>query len=209
MFTLPVPQPITSYLLIGLLVLALPVMWVARLSIAQAGWRFGGWAVGVLGVGWGVLLGAGLVAWLRYLLHTGNYLPVPVSATAVDWALLVVAGPIVEELALRGVLLGSLQRAWSPFWALSLTAGADVLIHANQPWLAVQFVAALGYGLAFRQGRSVAAPVLAHALAVTALLLARLHPWAVRAVSPRWLLIGAGAGVVLILIGALGRRGHD
>ena len=206
MVTLPVPLPFTLYLLAGMLLLALPAMWVTRLPAAQAGWRAGGWPALVLGLGWGGLLGTGLAAWLRLLLHTGNYLAIPTVVLPVDWAVLALAAPVAEEVFFRGVLFGGLQRNWSPFWAVFLSAVVDTAVHCTQPWIAVHFAVAVGYALAFRQSRTILTPILAHALAVSALLLARLHPQAVQDLPVATLGVAAGGALVLILIGGVGRR---
>ncbi|MHB0936891.1 MAG: CPBP family intramembrane glutamic endopeptidase [Armatimonadota bacterium] len=203
---MPVPLPFTLYLLAGMLLLALPAMWVARLPAAQAGWRAGGWPALVLGLGWGSLLGTGLVAWLWLLLRTGNYLAIPTVVMPVDWAILALAAPVAEEVFFRGVLFGGLQRSWSPFWAIFLSAVADTAVHSTQPWIAVHFAAAVGYALSFRQSGSILTPILAHALAVTALLLARRHPGAVQDLPVHVLYIAGGAALALILAGSLGRR---
>lgn len=205
MFALPVPLPFTLYLLAGLLLLSLPAMWVLRLPTAQAGWRAGGWPTLVLGLGWGGLLGVGMVAWLRLLLHTGNYLPIPTVVLPADWAVLALAAPVAEEVFFRGVLFGSLQRSWSPFWAVFLSAVADTAVHSTQPWIAVHFAVAVGYALSFRQSGSIFTPIIAHALAVSALLLASLHPRAVQEMPGITLGIAAGGALLLILVGGLGR----
>jgi len=209
MVTLPVPLPLTLYLLAGMLLLALPAMWVTRLPAAQAGWRAGGWPALVLGLGWGGLLGTGLVAWLWLLLNTGNYLAIPTVVIPADWAVLVLAAPVAEEVFFRGVLFGGLQRSWSPFWAVFLSAVADTAVHYSQPWIAVHFAVAAGYALSFRQSRSILTPILAHMLAVTALLLARLHPHAVKDLPAPVLGIAAGGALVLILVGGLGRSRQE
>ena len=205
MISLPVPLPFTAYLLAGMLVAVPLVMWVARLSPAGAGWRVGGWPTLALGVGWGTLLGAGVAGWMWLLLRTGNYLPIPAWASSTDWAMAVAAVPIVEELFFRGALFGSLRRTWSLSWAVILSATADGIVHSAQPWVAVQFAAAVGYALAFRQSGSILTPMLAHAMAVAVLLLTRAYPAAVMEMSPRLLLIAAGVGVALIVIGVVGR----
>jgi len=206
MVILPVPLPFTLYLLAGMLLLALPAMWVTRLSPKQAGWRMGGWPAPALGVGWGVLLATGLAAWLKLLLHTGDYLPIPTVVLPADWAVLALAAPVAEEIFFRGILFGGLQRSWSPFWAVFLSAIADTVVHSTQPWIAVHFVAAVAYALSFRLSGSILTPIIAHALAVTALLLARLHPAAVQHLPTQTLYTAAGGALILILAGSLGRR---
>ena len=123
-----------------------------------------------------------------------------------DWAVLVLAAPVAEEIFFRGILFGGLQRSWSPFWAVVLSAAADTLVHSAQPWIAVHFAAAVGYALAFRQSGSLLTPIIAHALAVAVLLFARLHPAAVQRLSAPTLLLAAVAALALILIGSLARR---
>jgi len=206
MFILPVLLPYTLYLLAGMLLIAPLVMWGARLSPARAGWRVGGWPAPVLGIGWGLLLGTGMVAWLRLLLHTGNYLPIAARVQPADWAVLALAAPVAEEILFRGVLFGALQRSWSLFWAIFLSAGIDTAVHSAQPWIAIHFTVAAAYAVAFRQSGSLLTPVIAHALAVSALLLARLHPAAVQHL-PAWsLYIVVAVALALICAGSLRRR---
>jgi len=205
MFILPVPLPYTLYLLAGLLLLAPLGMWVTRLAPAQAGWRAGGWQAPVLGIGWGMLLACGLMAWLRLLLHSGNYLPIPAVVRPTDWVVLALAAPVAEEVFFRGVLFGGLQRNWSPFWAVILSAAADTVVHSAQPWIAVHFAASAGYALAFRRSGSLLTPILAHSIAVAALLFARLHPVTVQRLPDLTFFLSAAAAMALILIGSLAR----
>lgn len=206
MVTLPVPLPWTMYLLIGLLIATPLAMWIARMSPAQAGWRLGGWPAPFIGIGWGVILAVGLTAWMRLLLHNGDYLPITTIVRPIDWVMLAVAAPLAEEMFLRGALLGGLQRSWSPFWAVILCATFDVILHCTQPWIAAYFVVAIGYALAFRWSGSVFASIIAHMMAVSALLLARMYPWTLHRFSPQTLLTVAGAGLLLVIVGGVGRR---
>jgi membrane protease YdiL (CAAX protease family) len=200
------------YVLIGLLIATPLAMWISRLSPALAGWRLGGWPTFFLGIGWGVVLSAGVAAWMWLLLpHDGlladaSYLPLATVVRPVDWAVLVLAAPVAEEIFLRGVLLGGMQRNWSPFWAVVLCATFDVILHFTQPWIAVHFAVAIGYALAFRWSGSVVAPILAHMMAVSALLLSRMYPAGLYQFSPQTLLLAAGGGVLLIIVGGIGRR---
>jgi hypothetical protein len=205
MVILPTPLPYTLYLLAAMLLLAVPAMWAMRLSPAQAGWRLGGWPALALGVGWGVLLAAGVAAWLRLLLHTGNYLPIPAVVLPLDWIVLALAAPVIEETFFRGIIFGGLQRSWSPFWAVVLSTGIDTAVHFAQPWIALHFAAAAAYALAFRQSGSLLTPLLAHALAVTALLLARLHPALIQHLPAHTLYIAAASALALIIFGSLAR----
>ena len=206
MFSLPVPLPVTLYLLIGLLLAAPLAMWAVRLSPAQAGWRLQGWRTPALGVGWGIILAAGLLAWLKYLMLTGDYLPIPTVVRPHDWAILALAAPVAEEIFLRGVLFGSLQRNWSLLWAVVLSATADVVLHYSQPWIAMHFVVAAGYALSFRQANSIFTPIIAHALAVGGLLLARMAPGSVQELPWALLLLAGAAGLAFIAAGSIRRR---
>jgi membrane protease YdiL (CAAX protease family) len=204
----PIPvilQPM--FILLGACALATPlVMWWGRTSFVQAGWRRPGWRGMLAGLGWGILLATAAIAWLRYLLHTGNYLPLPLPAAPqwTDWVLLVVAVPLLEEPLFRGAMFGGLQRTWQPFWAFTLSATAYVACHPDEPWLAFLFTAGLGYAAAMRQGRSLAAPVLAHMLTAAALLLGRIHPAAVGALPlPAFGWAAAGALLLLIISASL------
>lgn len=57
-----------------------------------------------------------------------------------------------------------------------LSALCYLAAHAADSWLAFVFLNGVGYALAFRQSRSIAAPLLAHILVVAALLTARIYP---------------------------------
>ncbi len=205
MFTLPVPWPWTAYLLAGLLLATPLVMLVTRLSPTLAGWRWGGWTTPVLGLGWGGLLAVGAVAWMRLLLHD-RYLPIESTVQPSDWLLLVLAVPVAEEIFFRGAIFGGLQRNWKPFWAVCLSATFYTFAHSTEPWLALQWLAAAGYALAFRQSGSVVTPILAHALVTAALLASRSAPAVVAEFSGQALLIAAGGCLALLLAAALGAR---
>jgi len=214
---LPVPLPFTLYLLAGMLA-ATPLLWLLfRLPPSQAGWRWHGWPTLVLGLGWGGLLATGVLCWLR-LLGTGvlswlrvwhgarEYLPIPIGITPMDWLVVVLLAPVAEELCLRGALLGALQRRWSPFWAIMLSAAADGLVHASQPWTAIIFLAAVGYGLAFASSGSVITSMLAHAITMAVLLLGKRFPAQAFALPAAVLAAAAAGSLLLILIGAAARR---
>ncbi|MHB9134709.1 MAG: CPBP family intramembrane glutamic endopeptidase [Armatimonadota bacterium] len=200
MSPVPVQLPL---LIIVLAVLALAVpLGVRRLRLTpvQAGWRWGGIGTVFQGIGWGVLLAAGMLTWLRYLIGTGNYLPISVTPTPLDWVLLVIAVPIVEELFFRGVVFAGLQRTWRPFWAVALSATICTLAHPYDSWLALIFLAGVGYALAFRFSRSVVPPIIAHALVSTALLIGMAYPLPLYRLPPLPLLIVAiGALLVIVL----------
>lgn len=200
------PIPITikpMLLLLGAYLLATPLMmaW-GKTSLAQAGWRRPGWRGVFAGLGWGVLTGAAAVAWLRFLLHTGNYLPLPppVDPRWTDWAMLVVCVPLLEEPLFRGAVFGGLLPRWQPFWAYALSAVVYVSCHPNEPWLAFLFVAGLAYAAAFHQGRSLVSPMLAHALTATALLLGRLHPARVAQLPLVAFAYLAGGALMLLIV---------
>ncbi|HEY3378163.1 MAG TPA: CPBP family intramembrane glutamic endopeptidase, partial [Armatimonadota bacterium] len=198
----PIPVPITSTViwLSALLCVALLYAWRVRLTAAQAGWRVGGFRVIMHGLGWGALLGLGGVAWLRLLIRTGNYLPIPIIPTQQDWLLLVALAPLVEEIALRGVVLGSLLRNWHPVWAFILSAIVSMCCLPMEQWVAFVFVSSLGYAQSFRKSGSVVAPMIAHALVASVLILARLHPAAVGALSSLVLWQGCGIAIALITL---------
>lgn len=206
MLPIPVPLPFSLYLYAGMLVVAGLGTWWLRLSARQAGWRSGGWRAVLQALGWGGLLAAGWLAWLRFLLQTGNTLPVPVTPSALDWALLVLLFPAVEELFFRGVVFANLQRAWSPFWAVFLSALVSMACLSMQRGLAFIFFSSIGYALAFRLSGSLLAPMLAHGLVAALFLFGRMHPGAVAALPPRALPLAAGAAVAVILLGLLPRK---
>ena len=208
MFPIAIPVSLIIYLAIGMAVATPLTMWVTRLSPALAGWRWRGWTTLACGLGWGGLLATGLIAWLRLLLHTGDYLPIRSLTSPTDWLLLVCVAPLVEEAFFRGAILGNLQRRWSPFWAVFLSAMFYTTVHSTEPWIAITFGVSIGYALAFLQAGSVAAPMLAHAIAVAALFGARAAPDFVLSLPPTLLPIVAAACVVLLLIAGWAQRGR-
>lgn len=217
MVELPVPLPWTWYLLLSLLA-ATPLLWaVLRVPPPRAGWRWDGWPTLVLGLGWGVLLGTGVLEWMRLLgygtlsgfvlgVQKPDYLPIPLDVRPQDWLILVLFVPVAEELCLRGALLGGLLRAWSPLWAVFLSATTDVVLHAEQPWIFVRFLVAVGYALAFLTSGSVLTAMLAHSLAAGAMLLAKRYPGAVFALPSAVLLTAAIVSLLFILLGWRARQ---
>ena len=174
----PIPTSIISLLVtLGALLLGTPLLmrWI-HLSPREAGWYWEGWRTPLLGAAWGMLLAVLSVGWLRLLLHTGNYLPIPIAPSPLEWLLLALALPIAEECFFRGVIFSWLRRGWRPLWAVLLSALCYLAAHAADSWLAFVFLNGVGYALAFRQSRSIAAPLLAHILVVAALLTARIYP---------------------------------
>lgn len=198
MFPIPAPISLLIIALAGTLLGTPAVMWGARVSLRDAGWRWAGWRTPLHGLGWGLLLGVLSVAWLRYLLHTGNYLPIPVTPTLTEWLLLALAVPVAEELCFRGAIFGALQRGWQPFWAVVLSALIYVTAHAADPWLAFIFLTGAGYALAFRLSGSVFSPMLAHGLVVAALLAARCAPQMVMASPTQPYYLAVALAVLLI-----------
>lgn len=206
MFPLPLPISLIWYIAAGMMVAGLLLTWATRLPAADAGWRWRGWATPALGIGWGGLLGVGLVAWLRLLIHLGNYLPIPAAITPTDWLLLVALAPVAEEIFFRGAIYGNLQRNWSPFWAVFLSAIIYTAVHSPEPWIAVTFFTAVGYTLAFRQSGSLITAILAHAIAVSALLASRVYPGVIVALPLSYLGMVGGGCVVLVLIAGWGQK---
>lgn len=75
----------------------------------------------------------------------------------------VVAAPLVEELAFRGLVQGRLERSWGPARALAFTSVVFALFHAL-PWvLPVHVLLGLVFGWAVYATRSVWAGVILHA----------------------------------------------
>ena len=200
MFPIPLRLSLLLSIFAGLVVVTPLLMWATRLSRAEAGWRWRGWPTLALGFGWGGLLALGLAAWLRLLMQTGDYLPIPAVIAPADWLLLVVAAPVAEELFFRGAVLGSLQRSWSPFWAIFLSAIIYTGVHSSEPWIAVTLLASTGYALAFRHSGSVLTSMLAHALAVAALLAARSDPAFILSLPSQIPPIVGGGCILLLLI---------
>ena len=112
----------------------------------------------------------------------------------------------MEELFFRGAVFGSLQRTWSLFWAIFLSAVFSVVCLPMQRGLAFIFLGGIGYAMAFRLSGSLLAPMLAHMLVAAAFLLGRMHPGAVSVLSTRTLLIAAGVALGVILFGLIPRK---
>ena len=203
MSPIPVEFPLSLYLYAGMLLATVVVIWLGRVSARQAGWQWGGWRTVLQAAGWGGLLAVAGVAWLRFLLQTGRYLPVPVHPSPVDGAMLVLVIPFVEEVFFRGAVFAGLQRTWSLFWALVLSTACSVACLPMQIWLVFIFLSGIGYALAFRLSGSIFAPILAHALVAAVFLMARMHPGAVGTLATRPLWIAAGAAMVVILLGLI------
>lgn len=203
---IPVDMPFSLYLSLGMLLAAGLVLWWGKISARQAGWRAGGWRAVLQGVGWGGVLAAASLAWLHFLLRTGRYLPIPVVPAPVDWIMLVLVIPAAEEIFFRGAVFAGLQRSWSLFWAVFLSALVSVLCLPMQRGLAFIFLGAVGYALAFRLSGSLVAPILAHMLVAVVFLLGRIHPGAIGALPPLALAIAVATAVALILAGLLARR---
>jgi membrane protease YdiL (CAAX protease family) len=203
---IPIPASLISlFAALAALLLGTPLlMRCLHLTPREAGWRWEGWRTLGLGVGWGGLLGVLEIGWLRLLLHTGNYLPIPIAPTLPEWLLLALALPLAEECFFRGVIFSALQRGWRPVWAVLLSALCYLAAHAADPWLAFVFLNGIGYALAFRQSRALAAPLLAHMLVVAVLLTARIYP-ATTADLPLATL-GALALLALLLLLWAGRK---
>jgi MFS family permease len=176
MSPLPVHLQLFAYFYGSMVLGALLVMWLGHVTPAQAGWRFGGWRMLAQAVGWGGLLALIGVAWLRYLLHANEYLPIPISASSRDWLLLTLLAPVLQELFFRGAILGGLRRTWHPFWAVVLSAALFTVYLPMQLWLAFAFLTGIGYAVAFLLSGSVLAPMLANVAVSAILLYARMHP---------------------------------
>lgn len=158
-------------------------------------------------LGWGCLLAIIGVNWLRYLIETHRYLPIPIAPTPFDWLALVLVLPLAQEVLFRGAILSALQRSWHPAWAVLLTAACSVVLLPLQSWLAFVFLCSIGYALVFRGAGTVLAPTAAHALVALTLLLARMHPqFLLRVPADDWIkfaLVSLGG----IILGSIpGRR---
>jgi len=152
------------------------VMWLGRVTPAQAGWRVGGWRMLLQAVGWGGVLAIVGIAWLHYLLHISEYQPSPVTPSLLDWLVLVLVAPVIQEIFFRGAVLGGLRRSWHPFWATVLSAALFTVYLPMQQWLAFAFLTGIGYAMAFWLSESVLAPMIANAAVTASLLYARMHP---------------------------------
>ncbi|HEX2950614.1 MAG TPA: CPBP family intramembrane glutamic endopeptidase, partial [Armatimonadota bacterium] len=169
MFPVPVDCHILLYLFSGLCLATVLCMWLGKLSLVEAGWCWGGWRALVLIVGWGGLLSVAGVSWLRFLIHTGRYLPIPITPTARDWLVLIIIAPVLEEVFFRGAILGIMQRSWHPFWAVVITAVFSMVCFPMQLWVAFIFFCSLGYGIIFCRSRSVIAAIVVHAVVAAVL----------------------------------------
>ena len=183
------------------------VMWLGRVPPAQAGWRVGGWRMALHGVGWGGLLALTGIAWLRYLLHSGRYLPIAITPSTWDWLVLVLLAPVIQEVFFRGAILGGLRRTWHPFWATVLSAALFTVYLPMQLWLAFAFLTGIGYAMAFWLSGSVLAPMLANAAVTAALLYARQHPDFANHMTLQTLGKVASVFLVCILLGLIPKGG--
>jgi membrane protease YdiL (CAAX protease family) len=205
---LPVPVDIRPlFILLALCLVALPIVHLTgRVSAAQAGWRWAGGAAVWLGIGWGGLLATAGVAWLVFQINTHNYILFPATPRPVDWLLLVLAVPLIEEPLFRGAVFGGLQRTWQPFWAYLLATTLFVAAHPDWTWLLFLFLCGLGYAAAFRRAQSLAAPITAHMLVNATLLAVRAHPTLLAAIPLRALPYAASAMLVVIIAASLRLR---
>lgn len=200
MTTIALPVPYTVLLLAIMLAVVPWLMRRWRLTPEQAGWCRPDWRTAVQGVSWGLLLGVVSLGWLRALLATGNYLPIPAPISPAEALLAVVAIPLTEELLYRGVIVAYLQRHWHPAWAVLLSSALFTVLHPYDPWLAYLFLTGIGYALAFRAAGSVLAPMLAHVLVATVLLVAYARPGLVQALPINaFIIIAVCAGVGILV----------
>ena len=176
MYSIPVPLPNILYLLAGLSGAALVIMWLWRITPAQAGWRWGGWRTPAQALGWGGLLAVIAAAWWRILLEQKSYLPIPLQPAPTDLLVLLLLAPVAEEMLFRGAIFAGLRRGWRLGWALLLSALIAAACSPLHLVLAFTVLAGFGYALAFQLSRSLAAAIGAHMLVALALLVLRMHP---------------------------------
>jgi CAAX protease family protein len=103
------------------------------------------------------------VAWIimeKVILSIGPVAAEPESLqeiermSLVDIVLLVVLGPIAEELLFRGALFSALMRRWGPWPALTVPSALWALTHIDyEPWL-IASIAASGVFLAIIRWKS-------------------------------------------------------
>lgn len=207
------PIPLNTYTMLllaaGMVIATMLVMALGRVTRMDAGLRWGGWRAVLQALGWGGLLAVAGIAWLRYLLHTGNYLPVPQIPHWSDWLVLVLLLPCVEELLFRGAVFGGLQRAWHLPWALLFSAVIATLCLPMQLWLAYSLLCSIGYALARHLSGSLLAALGAHMLVAVTLVLVRLHPAPIAAYSGLALAKSAGLALLFVSIGSVGARHHQ
>lgn len=87
-----------------------------------------------------------------------------VVAGVVTFAVVAIAGPLLEEMLLRGVVLGSLARRFGIWPAIAASAIAFALLHASLWSLLPLTVLGVGLGWLATRGRSLWPAVIAHVL---------------------------------------------
>jgi ABC-2 type transport system permease protein len=128
-----------------------------------------------LGLGLGALAAVAALLYLAGLRHMPLWQDMALHAipaaghraqgARIGWlfALTVVAAPLCEEFIFRGLIFGGLLRSMKPAWAMLASAAIFAIVHPPVSMLPV-FVLGLCTAYAFHRGRTLLAPMLAHAL---------------------------------------------
>ena len=88
----------------------------------------------------------------------------PVWKVAILGLLVVVIGPIFEEILFRGWLYGGLRKKWGDAWALVISSLLFALIHGDAPALPALFVLGLIFAWVYRRSGSLWTSILVHAM---------------------------------------------
>lgn len=207
MYPMPLDASWIPYLVAGLLVGTLLVVWWGKVHALEGGWRWGGWRTPWLALSWAGLLGTIWVSWLRFLLQQNWFAPVTPQLSGfrgvVTCLLILFVLPVTEELFFRGAVFASLQRSWRPVWAVLLSATLSVICLPMQIWLGFVFISSVGYALAFRASGSLLASIGAHMLVALIILIGRYNPAMVGKLPARGLILCAVIFLFLISIGSI------
>lgn len=134
-------------------------------------WRNVG--IGIIGGFIGLLL-IGIAAWLTYLIvgdfnsTIGEFATGLIATSGViTWVtlglMIIVAAPIAEELAFRGLLFSALLKRGVPPWlVVVITAAAFALVHIEPVRIGLIFIAGILLGVIRMRTGSLTAPIVAH-----------------------------------------------
>lgn len=88
----------------------------------------------------------------------------PVWKMGILGLLVVVIGPLFEEIVFRGWLYGGLRKKWGDAWALVISSLLFALIHGDAPALPALFVLGLIFAWVYRRSGSLWTSILVHAM---------------------------------------------
>ena len=128
-------------------------------------------------VGKGYLLALGSLFLLNYLMtwllgttpQSENpvlqlFIAAPVWKIGILGLLVVLIGPLFEEILFRGWLYGGLRKKWGEAWALIVSSLLFALIHGDAPALPALFVLGLIFAWVYRRSGSLWTSFLVHAM---------------------------------------------